>query len=146
MFTPLPKDSGENLFFRPLYGVLGLPNSCDTRWTFTSADGGVGDVGMCTCIGFEGVSGITLAPNVEAAGISVFRFFEIKPVDMNACGTAFGILYAFGVARASCDNWLGRALLFSGGRIAPMGSDFEKLGCGFGIAGFGKIRPVLGAC
>jgi hypothetical protein len=67
--------------------------------------------------------------NSAAGGMSTFRFrFEIKPVDMNACGNGFAILNVAGVANSSCDA----VRPGSGGRITPSGSDFENDGAGTG--------------
>ena len=45
------------------------------------------------CAFFDGVSGICVLLNKEAVGMSMFRLrLEIKPVDMNACGSGLAIL------------------------------------------------------
>ena len=93
MLTPLPKDSGETFDMRALKGVLGLPNSCVGRATLLRAEGGAGEEAIITCAFFEGVSGIFVFPYNEVVGISMLRLrLEIKPVDMNACGSGLAIL------------------------------------------------------
>jgi hypothetical protein len=88
MFIPLPKDSGENLVVLPLKGVLGLPNSWAGCCTFPSVEEGTGEDAISTCAFFDGVSGIAVFPYTDADGRSMLRFrFEIKPVDMKACGS-----------------------------------------------------------
>jgi hypothetical protein len=77
----------------------------------------------------EGVSGILMLENSAAGGRSTLRFlFEMRPVDMKACGKGLAILKVAGVANASCDA----VRPGPGGRIAPSGSDLENDGAGTG--------------
>ncbi len=73
--------------------------------------------------------------NRELEGISTLRLrFEIRPVDMNACGTGLTNLKPSGVANVS-----GVATLLDpvpDGRIVPIGSDLEKLGIILDGSGF----------